>query len=127
MHMPRFTPAPRDQAPAPSVTEGMVAHDYSPAPQARRRLQALTLTVLGCTLLASAALQVAHDPRPMDQQLAGTLRQAGDTLAQWQAHVARGLQVSLRAVADGRDTPDKPAEGDDSRAVSAQAPLPQRR
>ncbi len=126
MHMPRFTPAPRDQAPAPSVSDGVVPHDYSPAPQGRRRLHVLTFTLLGSALLTSAALQFAHDPRPLEQQLDGALRQAGDTLAQWQAHVARGLQVSLRAVADGRDTPDKPTEGD-TRAVSAQAPLPQRR
>ncbi|MDR7335490.1 hypothetical protein [Roseateles asaccharophilus] len=117
-------PAHHPSAP-PVAGAHIVSHDYSPAPSSRRRVHAVAAVMLGGALLATAALQLA-DERPLSQQLGSALRQTGDTLQQWQHQLARGLQVSLRAVADGRDTPDKPA-GTDDRAVSAQAPLPQRR
>lgn len=110
----------------PTIGAHLVSHDYSPAPRARRRTHVLAVAVLGGALVASAVLQMRDEPRPLGQNLGSALRQTGDTLKQWQHQLARGLQVSLRAVADGRDTPDRPAESAE-RAVSAQAPLPQRR
>ena len=115
-------PARHPSAPS-AAGASVVSHDYSPAPRARRRTHALALLVLGGALLASAALQMTDDGRP----LGSALRQTGDTLKQWQQQIARGLQVSLRAVADGRDSQDAPAEDGGDRAVSARAPLPQRR
>jgi hypothetical protein len=87
------------QPSAPPAT-AIVSHDYSPPPRPRRRLQVLAATSLGAALLASVALQLAHDHR----QLAGR-----SSLKPPPAWGEPGLQVALRAVADGRDTLD--AEG----------------
>ena len=93
----------------------VVSHRYSPSPRLRRRLQLLASAVLGTALLGAAALQLAADP-PGEPMPAGTLRGAGQTLKHGQAQILRGLQVSMRAVADGHEVP--------SPAASVQAAAP---
>lgn len=56
-------------------------------------------------VIAAVALSVAEDPRPLDLQLSSAVRESASTLAAWEPQLSRGLQVSLRAVADGRDAP----------------------
>lgn len=81
-----------------------------PTPPERRGLHVLIAIALVGGLLTSGLLDAAADPRPLDVQASSAMRRAGDTLQQWQAQLSRGLQVSLRAVADGRDQPAaKPA------------------
>lgn len=82
-----------------------------------RRLHAVAMLVAVAALGASAGLNLIDDPRPLDVQLSAAMHKAGDTLSTWQGQLSRGLQVSLRAVADGRDKPgpvvalaDPPAE-----------------
>ena len=82
----------------------VMPHGETPSPQARRRIHALAVVVAIAALAASAGLAAVNDPRPLDDQLSAALHRAGGTLQHWQGQVARGLQVSLRAVADGRDT-----------------------
>ena len=71
----------------------------------RRGIHVLAAVVVIGGLLASAGLNVADDPRPLDVQLGTAMHQAGETLRAWQGQLSRGLQVSLRAVADGKETP----------------------
>jgi hypothetical protein len=86
------------------------AADTAPA-RSNRGVQILAVFTAVGALLASAGLNIAGDPRPLDMQLSGAMRQAGDMLNRWQDTLSRGWQVSLRAVADGRDTqPKQPAE-----------------
>ena len=59
-------------------------------------------------LVASAGL-AAVDERPLDVQMRSAMDEAGDTLKQWQSQLSHGLQVSMRAVADGTEA--APAEG----------------
>lgn len=80
-----------------------------------RRAHALALLVAVAALAATAGLKAVDDPQPLDVQLSAALHQAGGTLAGWHGQLSRGLQVSLRAVADGRDL--APGEA----AVMAQA------
>jgi len=70
-----------------------------------RRLHIALLIAAVAALGASAGLNAIHDPRPLDEQLSTAMQKAGDTLAHWQQQLSRGLQVSLRAVADGRELP----------------------
>lgn len=70
-----------------------------------RQIHALALVVAVASLGATAGLNLIDDPRPLDVQLSTSLRQAGETLNSWQAQLSRGLQVSLRAVADGNELP----------------------
>lgn len=89
-----------------------------PTPPERRGLQVLIAIALVGGLLTSGLLNAADDPRPLDVQASSAMRQAVDTLRQWQAQLSRGLQVSLRAVADGRDQPaTKPADGKSAAAT----------
>lgn len=84
------------------------AHDAAAeerSPRERRRFHALAAIVAVGALAASVGLEAAGDPRPLDAQLGAAMHKAGDMLKGWQEQLARGLQVSLRAVADGRDTP----------------------
>jgi hypothetical protein len=84
----------------------LTAHDDGPRPPRERRgLQVLGGVVAIGGLLAIAGLHMAEDPRPLDEQASLAMRQAGETLRHWQAQLSRGLQVSLRAVADGRELP----------------------
>ncbi|MBW8845187.1 MAG: hypothetical protein JF607_09465 [Burkholderiales bacterium] len=71
--------------------------------QRRRRFHVLALAATAA-LVALAGLNVVDDPRPLDVQLSSAMHKAGDTLRDWQGQLSRGLQVSLRAVADGRDS-----------------------
>ncbi|MEO6281307.1 hypothetical protein [Roseateles sp.] len=71
----------------------------------RRGLNVLIAIAVVGGLLASSALAMADDPRPLDVQLASAMREAGTTLKAWEQQLSRGLQVSLRAVADGREAP----------------------
>ncbi|MBV8035316.1 hypothetical protein [Roseateles sp.] len=73
-------------------------------PLRSRRLHALAIVAVA-TLGASAGLNLVDDPRPLDVQLSAAMDHAGETLQQWQAQLSRGLQVSLRAVADTREPP----------------------
>lgn len=75
-----------------TLTGPVVSHDFSPPSRGGRRSQALALLTIAVALLCVTALQTDS----------GTLSGA---LKQWQAQIARGLHVSLRAVADGRDQP----------------------
>ncbi|NCT82713.1 MAG: hypothetical protein GXC94_06190 [Comamonadaceae bacterium] len=79
------------------------ADSVSP-PQPGRQFQALAIVALAA-LGAGATLNLVDDPRPLDVQISTALRQAGETLQAWQGQLERGLQVSLRAVADGQEHP----------------------
>ena len=95
------------------------------SPQARRGLHALAAAMAVTALAASAGLAAAEDPRPLDEQLSAAMDNAGGLMQQWHAQLAHGLQVSMRAVADGRDTrpaaPKTFALLDDAPQASAQA------
>lgn len=95
-------PAQRRLGDIPIVTRD--ADATSPSLGSRRLHMALLLVVVAA-LGASAGLKALHDPRPLDEQLSTAMQKAGGTLAQWQQQLSRGLQVSLRAVADGRELP----------------------
>lgn len=98
--------------PLPKFPPAEVAHhgadSISPPPHGRH-FHALVLVVAVGSLGASAGLNLVDDPRPLDVQLSTAMRDARDRLGDWQGQLSRGLQVSLRAVADGRELP--PAEG----------------
>jgi len=79
--------------------------DGLPTSRERRGLNVLIAIAAIGGLVASGALGMAEDPRPLDVQLSGAMHAAGTTLAAWEQQLSRGLQVSLRAVADGRDAP----------------------
>ncbi len=68
-----------------------------------RRFHAAAMLVAVAALAASAGLDMVDDPRPLDVQLTASMHKASDTLRGWQDLLSRGLQVSLRAVADGRE------------------------
>jgi len=70
-----------------------------------RRFHAVAILIAVAALGASAGLDMVDDPRPLDVQLSATLHKAATTLSDWQGQLSRGLQVSLRAVADGREAP----------------------
>jgi hypothetical protein len=69
-----------------------------------RRFHAMAMLVAIAALGASAGLDMVDDPRPLDVQLSAAMHKAASTLSDWQNQLSRGMQVSLRAVADGRDT-----------------------
>jgi hypothetical protein len=107
-------------------------HDSSevPTPRERRGLNALIAIAALGGLIASGALGMAEDPRPLDVQMSSAMREVGSTLTVWEQQLSRGLQVSLRAVADGRDAPARPARSlvaDAVPAVSAEAASPSRK
>lgn len=95
-HMPE-----RSLPPMPLLTHDV---DDAPARGARRLHVVVVAAVALCALIASAGLDLADDPSPLDLQLSRAVRGAGELLNEWQGQLSRGLQVSLRAVADGRDT-----------------------
>lgn len=68
-----------------------------------RRAHALAVLVAVAALAATAGLKAVDDPQPLDVQLSAALHEAAGTLEDWHGQLSRGLQVSLRAVADGRD------------------------
>ncbi|MDG0835690.1 hypothetical protein [Roseateles saccharophilus] len=85
--------------------------------------QAPALVAAIATLVASTGLDVIDDPQPLDAQLSSALHKAGDTLALWQAQLSRGLQVTLRAVADGSSAP-RPDGAASTVVAQAAPPLP---
>lgn len=87
------------------VHQLLLSSDETPSPRASRRFHALVAVIAAGALAASAGLSAVDDPRPLDVQLSSAMHRAGDTLRDWQAQLSRGLQVSLRAVADGADGP----------------------
>ncbi|HEV6967452.1 hypothetical protein [Roseateles sp.] len=122
-HMPDQRPLP----PIPIVTHDR--GDDAGASHAHRRLHVLAIGVVALgALAASAGLDIMGDPRPFDVRLSAAMRDAGDTLRQWQGQLSRGLQVSLRAVADGSRSgqagPERPADEIDGQpAGPAQATI----
>lgn len=137
-HMPRLLA--RRGRPSPA-TLPVVSHDSgldSPSPRRHRRGWQALVVVAGLGLLAAAAgPDLLDDPRPLDVRLSAALRDAGRTLQDWQGQLSRGLQVSLRAVADGSDQPaaapaaatllalDADAEADEPVALAPDAAAPQ--
>lgn len=95
------------------------ADALSPSLNSRRWHTGLLVVSLAA-LAASAGLMAADDPRPLDVQLSAALRNAGGTLNDWQDQLSRGLQVSLRAVADGREA--APVNTAAANVALAQAP-----
>jgi hypothetical protein len=98
------------------------------SPRDRRLLHIAIGVIAVGGLAASAGLAAVDDPRPLDVQLTSAMNNAGASLAQWQDQLSNGLQVSLRAVADGRDTPArkvvKTLVADAAPVVSAEAASP---
>lgn len=93
--------------------------DDSPSPRASRRFHTALAVVAAGVLAASVGISAIDDPSPLDVQLSRAMHQAGNTLQDWQAQLSRGLQVSLRAVADGNDR--KPAAAAAARTLVANA------
>ncbi|MFG6415947.1 hypothetical protein ACG02S_18795 [Roseateles sp. DC23W] len=75
-----------------TLTGPVVSHDFSPPSRGSRRAQMLALLAITAALLGSAAWHADSADMLSDMK-------------QWRTQIARGLQVSLRAVADGRDHP----------------------
>lgn len=75
------------------------------SPRERRRFRIAAGVVTLGLLAASVGVAAVDDPRPLDVQLSSAMKRASDTLQHWQAQLSHGLQVSLRAVADGSDKP----------------------
>ncbi|WP_457421724.1 hypothetical protein [Roseateles sp. P5_E7] len=82
-------------------------HERRPLPASRERRGLHVLIAIAAVggLITSGALGMAEDPRSLDVQLSSAMREAGTTLAAWEQQLSHGLQVSLRAVADGREAP----------------------
>jgi hypothetical protein len=100
------------------------------SPRSHRALHIAAAVLAVTALTASAGLAAVDDPRPLDVQLSAAMTRAGETLKAWQEQLSHGLQVSLRAVADGRDTPPHPARtlvAKVTPAISAEAASPARR
>jgi hypothetical protein len=94
------------------------------SPRSLRGLHTAVAVFAVAALTASVGVAAVDDPRPLDVQLSAAMQRAGDTLKAWQDQLSHGLQVSLRAVADGRDTPPRPAHtllADAAPAISADA------
>ncbi|MGM9485318.1 hypothetical protein ACS5PN_29295 [Roseateles sp. NT4] len=93
------------QFPRSTHVEHLMSRDadaISP-PLHSRRFHAAAMLVAVAALAASAGLDMVDDPRPLDVQLTASMHKAAETLRGWQDLLSRGLQVSLRAVADGRE------------------------
>jgi len=97
------------------------------SPHPRRGLHIAAALIVVLALTASVGLAAVDDPRPLDVQLTSAMHRAGETLQRWQAQLSNGLQVSLRAVADGRDAPAHALVAQAAPAVSAEAASPARR
>lgn len=93
-------PAQRTLPPIPVVSRDADAR--SPSLHSRH-LHLVALLVAVVTLGSAAGLDMVDDPRPLDVQASAAMHKAGEALQDWQGQLSRGLQVSLRAVADGRD------------------------
>jgi hypothetical protein len=73
------------------------------------------LWVLAAAAGVALAALAAIDDAPPGPATPG----AAATLSQWQAQFAQGLQVSLRAVADGNDRPGRAAEAPPASAAAS--------
>jgi len=104
MQFPKYLHAKGWHAHMPHLRMTLDSHDLR-SPRERRRLHIAAAVIAAGALLASAGVAAVDDPRPLDQQLSGAMHRAGETLKAWQAQLSHGLQVSLRAVADGNDRP----------------------
>jgi phage tail protein X len=94
------------------------------SPRSHRGLHIAAAVLAVTALTASVGLAAVDDPRSLDVQLTSAMHNAGESLAQWQGQLSNGLQVSLRAVADGRDTPARTVKtlvAEAAPAVSAEA------
>jgi len=101
-HMPDQRPLP----PIPVVTHDRGDDEESGSHHHHRHLHVLGIGLVAvAALVASARLDVGRDPRSLDEQLSSAMHGASSTLQQWQRQLSHGLQVSLRAVADGNGTP----------------------
>ncbi len=100
----------------------MASHDDNlRSSRERRGFHVLAAVVAVGSLLASAGLNAVDDPRPLDVQLSTAMHNAGETLKAWQGQLSRGLQVSLRAVADGKELPAAPAATQQALVATAPA------
>lgn len=86
-----------------------------------RRFGGLALVV---ALAAGAGLHIVDDPRPLDARIGAAIGAAHGSLQAWQGQLSRGLQVSLRAVADGRDAPPPRKSAEARPAAAATEPEP---
>ena len=120
---PARHPLHRMQADGTLAADDVVPESVSPPP--RRELPPLALVIVVATLLTAGAVNLATDAR-LDARLRTSMDKAGQLLTGWQASVKRGLQVSLRAVADGSEaTPAAPpATRNAFVPVQADAPPP---
>lgn len=107
MQFPKHLHAKGWHAHMPQLRMTLDSHDLR-SPRERRRLHMAAAVIAFGVLMASAGVAAVDDPRPLDLQLSSALHRAGETLQQWQARLSHGLQVSLRAVADGNDRPAQP-------------------
>jgi hypothetical protein len=90
---------------------------------------AVALMAVGA-LSACLGLAALHDGHAFDAPTGAAQRRPSEALKRWQDHFANGLQVSLRAVADGRDTPPRtthPLVAGGVAAMGAEAASPARR
>lgn len=91
-----------------TATHSPHADAISPSRQ-RRQAHALALLAAVTAVGAAVVLNLVDDPRPLDVQLSSALGDAHHALNGWQDQISRGLQVSMLAVADGRELPAPPA------------------
>lgn len=87
-----------------TTTPSAHADAISP-PRQRRQAHALALLAAVSLVGVSVVLNLVDDPRPLDVQLSSALGNAHHALNGWQDQLSRGLQVSMLAVADGREVP----------------------
>lgn len=86
-------------------TMHMVTHDSGDdaSSHVHRGLHVLGIVVVALGALAASAGLDVSDDSPLDVRVSTAMHRTGDTLKQWQAQLSHGLQVSLRAVADGSE------------------------
>lgn len=75
------------------------------SPRDRRRLLTAGGVLAFALLLAYAGVAALGDGRPLNQQFNSAMQRAGETLRHREDPLPHGLQVSLRAVADGNERP----------------------
>ena len=127
MQFPRSTPAEgwhaqMPQRPLPEVPMMSRDADALSPPLHSRRFHAMAMLVAVAALGASAGLDFVDDPRPLDVQLSAAMHNAANTLRGWQEQLSRGLQVSLRAVADGREAEAASAPEGETLVARAETP-----
>lgn len=111
------TPQPAHTRPRTTPPVARRDADVISPPRQRRQRHALALLAAVSALGAVAVMNLIDDPRPLDVQLSTALGNARQTLTVWQHQLSRGLQVSMLAVADGRELAD-----DDTEALAPAPP-----